>query len=128
MRVWRVPLEDLDDKRLNGQPRETRTMIRAIENEGGGYYMHPLTQSYIGRVGELIAYDNDIQHERLKRHFKPMCPIDSDTQPTPYTFSQHDINVDYRDLMNRWMNRDKPCRGGATGLYYCGLFFSQLEA
>lgn len=127
MRIYKLPLADLDDKRLNGQPRETRIMIRAIANMGGGYFRHPLTQSYINRVGELIAYDNDIQCERLKRHFKPMRPIDSDIQPTQYTFSQSDINNDYRDLMDRWENRDKPCRGGATGIFYCGLFFGKLD-
>lgn len=102
-------------------------MIRAIGNNGGGYFHHPLTQSYIGRVGELIAYDNDVQRERIKRHFKPMRPIESDILPTAYAFTQQEMNEDYNDLMDRWANRDKPCRGGATGIFYCGRFFQELD-
>ena len=65
MRVWDVPVEELDDLALLGEHRELHGLFNVLTLGRQGYSAHPETLRWRGHLGALVA-----RHEAQVREFR----------------------------------------------------------
>lgn len=69
MRIWFVPANELDDRHLLGEHLELHIMANAILRGGGGWYNHPATNMFKGKLGALYRRHEEQVAEMLRRGF-----------------------------------------------------------
>jgi len=67
MRIWFVPVEELDDRHLLGEHLELHIMANALIKGGGGWYNHPATQFFKGKLGALYRRHEEQVAEMHRR-------------------------------------------------------------
>lgn len=67
MRIWFVPVEELDDRHLLGEHLELHVMANALFCGGGGWYNHPATQFFRGKLGALYRRHEEQVAEMRRR-------------------------------------------------------------
>lgn len=79
MRIWFVPIIDLDDRHLLGEHLELHVMANALIRGGGGWYNHPATRMFSGKLGALYQRHEEQVAEMARRGFhghKTPFPVD----------------------------------------------------
>lgn len=69
MRIWFVPVEELDARHLLGEHVELHVMANALIRGGGGWYNHPATKFFKGKLGALYRRHEDQVAEMERRGF-----------------------------------------------------------
>jgi hypothetical protein len=59
----------LDYRRLGKQRVETKQILTALENQGGGWYNHPAVQMWSGCEAALAEYGRGCSQEWIKRGY-----------------------------------------------------------
>ncbi len=80
MRIWFVPVEELDDRHLLGEHLELHIMANALIRGGGGWYNHPATRMFRGKLGALYRRHEqqvaEMRHRGFTGHKTPF-PVES---------------------------------------------------
>lgn len=66
MRIWFVPVEELDDRHLLGEHMELHVMANALIR-GGGWSNHPATRFFEGKLGALYRRHEEQVAEMERR-------------------------------------------------------------
>jgi hypothetical protein len=69
MRIWFVPVEELDDRHLLGEHFELHVMANALIRGGGGWFNHPATKMFRGKLGALYRRHEQQVAEMQRRGF-----------------------------------------------------------
>lgn len=107
MRIWFVPVEELDDQHLLGEHFELHVMANALIRGGGKWFNHPATKMFHGKLGVLYRRHEQQVAEMQRRGFTghktpfpvekiPPCEMDAQIDITPEM-----IEKDRRDLAER---------------------------
>lgn len=107
LRIWFVPVEELDDRHLLGEHMELHTMASVLIRGGGGWYNHPATQMFKGKLGALYRRHEEEVFEMRRRgwtgHRSPF-PLQSappDQMDAEVEVSADMIEKDRLDLSER---------------------------
>lgn len=79
MRIWFVSVTELDDRHLLGEHLELHVMANALIRGGGGWYNHPATRMFHGKLGALYRRHEEQVAEMARRGFhghKTPFPVD----------------------------------------------------
>lgn len=107
MRIWFVPVEELDDRHLLGEHLELHIMVNAILRGGGGWYNHPATQLFKGKLGALYRRHEAQVEEMLRRGWmghKSAFPVDEippEEMDATIEVTQEMLDKDRSDLADR---------------------------
>lgn len=107
MRIWFVPVEELDDRHLLGEHVELHTMANALIRGGGGWFNHPATQFFSGKLGALYRRHEEEVAEMKRRGWhghKSPFPVDQippDQMDTAIEVTEEMLSQDRRDLAER---------------------------
>jgi len=107
MRIWFVPTTELDDRHLLGEHMELHTMATVLIRGRGGWYNHPATKMFRGKLGALYRRHEEQVAEMVRRGFTghkspfpvesiPPDEIDAQMEVTPEMLAQ-----DRADLAER---------------------------
>lgn len=118
MRIWFVPVSELDDRHLLGEHLELHTMTSAILRGGGGWFNHPATNLFKGRLGALYRRHEEQVAEMKRRGFtghKTPFPVDMippEEMDAEIEITEEMLEQDRRDLAER--NRLSGEHGGIS--------------
>ncbi|MEN6370482.1 MAG: pyrimidine dimer DNA glycosylase/endonuclease V [Armatimonadota bacterium] len=107
MRIWFVPVEELDDRHLLGEHLELHVMANGLICGGGGWYNHPATQFFKGKLGALYRRHEEQVTEMRKRGWtghKSAFPVDKvppEEMDATVEVTQDMLEKDRRDLAER---------------------------
>jgi hypothetical protein len=107
MRIWFVPVEELDDRHLLGEHLELHVMTTALIRGGGGWYNHPATQFFKGKLGALYRRHEDQVAEMKRRGWSghgsafPVDRIPPDEMDAHIDVTEEMLERDRRDLAER---------------------------
>ena len=107
MRIWFVPVEELDDRHLLGEHAELHVMANALIRGGGRWYNHPATRFFRGKLGALYRRHEEQVAEMRRRGWTghssefpvesiPPEEMDAEIEVTPEM-----LEKDRRDLAER---------------------------
>lgn len=105
MRIWNLPVGELDDHHLLGEHRELHTVWNTITLGKRGWANHPETRRFRGRLGALYRRHEEQVAEMLARgmtgHKSPLDPAligpDESWEWPPVDAAQ--LEKDRRDLV-----------------------------
>lgn len=117
MRIWLVPLEELDDRRILGQHQEMHMLVSMIDNPR--FETHPLVMFYRQYRGWLFDYHTRLVKEMSLRFVnsthKTDMPMSYVLTSESIVFPQSWIDYDRQDLASRlrirrqkWSKRSLP--------------------
>jgi hypothetical protein len=107
MRIWFVPVTELDDRHLLGEHLELHVMANELIHPGGGWRNHPAVKLFRGKLGALYRRHEAQVAEMRRRGFMghktpfpaehiPLDQMDADIEITPDM-----LEKDRRDLAER---------------------------
>ena len=111
VRVWNVPYQTLDDKRLLGQHVESHILFnistKRIQNIKAGYQNHPQALRFIGCEGQLIDVHMKCVNEMINRGFNHHSPLDNPLKikHQKFTYTPEMEENDVKTLKERWNQR-----------------------
>ncbi len=96
MRIWFVPVSELDTRHLLGEHVELHVMANALIRGGGGWYNHPATRLFKGKLGALYRRHEEEVAEMERRGFHGhKTPFPVDMVPPP----EMDATIEITDEM-----------------------------
>jgi hypothetical protein len=107
MRIWFVPVEELDDRHLLGEHFELHVMANALIRGGGGWFNHPATKMFRGKLGALYRRHEQQVAEMQRRGFTghktpfPVEKIPPEEMDAQIDVTPEMIEKDRRDLAER---------------------------
>lgn len=107
MRIWFVPISELDDKHLLGEHVELHVMANALIRGGGGWYNHPATKLFKGKLGALYRRHEEEIAEMKRRGFRghksafPVEKIPPEEMDATIEITPEMLERDRRDLAER---------------------------
>lgn len=107
MRIWFVPVSELDDRHLLGEHVELHTMASVLIRGGGGWYNHPATKMFAGKLGALYHRHEEQVAEMVRRGFTghktpfPVEMIPPEEMDTHIEITEEMLEIDRRDLAER---------------------------
>jgi hypothetical protein len=107
MRIWFVPVEELDDRHLLGEHLELHTMASVLMKGGGGWYNHPATQAFRGKLGALYRRHEEQVAEMQRRGWRghksafPVERIPEDEMDAVIVVTDEMLERDRLDLAER---------------------------
>ena len=107
MRIWFVPISELDDRHLLGEHLELHVMTSALIRGGGGWYNHPATRFFKGRLGALYRRHEEQVAEMRRRGWTghrsefPVDQIPSDQMDAAVEVTSEMLENDRHDLAER---------------------------
>jgi hypothetical protein len=107
MRIWFVPISELDDRHLLGEHLELHVMANAIIRGGGGWYNHPATNMFKGKLGALYRRHEEQVAEMIRRGFTghktpfPVEMIPPEEMDSEIEITEEMLEIDRRDLAER---------------------------
>ena len=102
MRIWCIPVCELDDHRLLGEHSELHAMFTVLTQDRKGYRNHPETKRFEKRLPELVARHADQVAEMAARGFVHKSPLPIPIAPQPYVYTAVEYAVDQASLWERW--------------------------
>ena len=101
VRIWNVPVEILDRQHLLGEHVELHVIFSAILRGSGGYYNHPQTNKFKGKLDELTYRHNQQVAEMSKRGYHHKSPLPVKFTPKHYKIESKDYLADFKVLEER---------------------------
>jgi len=107
MRIWFVPVSELDDRHLLGEHVELHVMANALIRGGGRWYNHPATKMFAGKLGALYRRHEEQAAEMAKRGFSghkspfPVEMVPPEEMNTYIEVTEEMLEMDRRDLAER---------------------------
>lgn len=107
MRIWFIPVSELDDRHLLGEHLELHIMVNAILRGGGGWFNHPATNMFKGKLGALYrrheAQVEEMKHRGFTGHKTPfpadmIAPEEMDAE---IEITREMLEKDRQDLAER---------------------------
>jgi len=99
VRVWCVPISELDRQHLLGEHAELHCIVGALLGKYKAFRNHPETLRFEGRLEELYFRHNEQVQEMLKRGYRHNTPLPESNQP--YTCTREECQRDHYELMKR---------------------------
>lgn len=112
MRIWFVSVSELDDRHLLGEHVELHVMANALIRGGGGWYNHPATQMFRGKLGALYRRHEQQVAEMRRRgftghrtpfpvHMIPPDEMDAEVEITPAMIERDRADLAERQTLTR---------------------------
>jgi hypothetical protein len=107
MRIWFVPVQELDDRHLLGEHLELHVMTNALIRGCGGWYNHPATQFFRGKLGALYRRHEEQVDEMQRRGWIghssefPIEQIPKDEMDAEIEITPEMLEKDRHDLEER---------------------------
>ena len=107
MRIWFVPVSELDDRHLLGEHVELHVMTNALIRGSGGWYNHPATKMFRGKMGALYRRHEEQVIEMARRGFTghktpfPVEMIPPEEINEDIEITEQMLESDRRDLAER---------------------------
>jgi hypothetical protein len=99
VRIWCVPVEELDRQHLLGEHAELHCIVGALLVKYKAYRNHPETLRFKNRVEELYFRHNQQLMEMQKRGYRHDSPLPQSS--TPYTYTEAEYQRDHTELQKR---------------------------
>jgi hypothetical protein len=96
VRIWAVPVSELDRQHLLGEHAELHCIVGALLGKYKAYHNHPETLSFQNRI-EQFYYRHDQQvAEMQKRGYNHHSPLPN--QSKPYIYTEDEYHRDHAEL------------------------------
>lgn len=118
MRIWFVPVTELDDRHLLGEHLELHVMANELISPGGGWRNHPAVKLFRGKLGSLYRRHEAQVAEMQRRGFTghktpfPVEKIPPEQMDAEVEVTEQMLEKDRRDLAYR--NRLSEGHGGIS--------------
>jgi hypothetical protein len=117
MRIWNLPVEDLDDQHLLGEHLELHIIWNALLGRTSGWRNHPETRRFEGRLGALHRRHEAQVAEMVRRgwrgHKTPLPEVDLSGQSEEWPpLTEDRIAKDRADLIAHFPGWRKARRAG----------------
>lgn len=99
VRIWRVPVGELDRQHLLGEHAELHCIVGALLGKYKAYRNHPQTLRFEGRIGELYFRHNEQVLEMQRRGYRHDSPMPQSN--TPYRYTPEEYQIDHAELQKR---------------------------
>ncbi|MHB9037281.1 MAG: pyrimidine dimer DNA glycosylase/endonuclease V [Armatimonadota bacterium] len=107
MRIWFVPVTELDDRHLLGEHLELHVIANELISPGGGWRNHPAVKLFRGKLGALYRRHEEEVAEMRRRGFDghktpfPAEHISLDQMDAAIEITPEMLEKDRRDLAER---------------------------
>jgi len=101
VKIWCLPLNLLDDKRLLGEHHELHVIFNVLTNNLKGFSHHPQTLRFKHNLGMLLYRHNQQIKELKNRGFNHYSPLKTKIKPKCYRYSKLEYIQDLTLLINR---------------------------
>jgi len=106
VRIWRLPVWILDRQHLLGEHNELHTIVSVILRGGGGWWNHPQTNRFKGRLGLLVDRHRQQVEEMERRGYNHRSPLPKfDYKPERYVlgvaYTREEMLADLNLLIER---------------------------
>jgi len=99
VRIWCVPVSELDRQHLLGEHAELHCIVGALLCHYKAYRNHPETLRFKNRLEELYFRHQDQVAEMQKRGYQHNSPLPKSC--VPYVYLSAEYQRDHADLENR---------------------------
>ena len=99
VRIWCVPVSELNRQHLLGEHAELHCIIGALQGKYKAYRNHPETIRFQNRIEQLNDRHNQQVIEMHNRGYKHHSPIPGSTRQ--YIYSEEEYQRDHQELINR---------------------------
>ncbi|MCL5876807.1 MAG: pyrimidine dimer DNA glycosylase/endonuclease V [Candidatus Bathyarchaeota archaeon] len=103
VRIWAVPVSELDRQHLLGEHAELHCIIGALLGKYKAYRKHPETLRFEDRIAQLYYRHADQAAEMQKRGYHHNSPLSNSNQP--YSYSKEEYCRDRQELAKRQRSR-----------------------
>ncbi len=99
VRIWSVPVSELDRQHLLGEHAELHCIVGALHGKYRAYHNHPETIRFENRIEQLYFRHNEQVVEMGKRGYRHDSPMPSSNQP--YSYTDEEYRRDHEELAKR---------------------------
>ncbi|MCW4000840.1 MAG: pyrimidine dimer DNA glycosylase/endonuclease V [Candidatus Bathyarchaeota archaeon] len=99
VRIWCVPVSELDRQHLLGEHAELHCIVGALQGKYKAYRHHPQTLRFKDRIEQLYFRHCEQVAEMQKRGYRHNSPLPESTQR--YQYSQQEYLCDHEELQRR---------------------------
>ncbi len=99
VRIWCVPVSELDRQHLLGEHAELHCIVGALLDKYKAYQKHPETLRFKDRLEQLYFRHGEQTQEMTKRGYKHNSPLPESSQP--YICTQEEYLRDQEELAKR---------------------------
>ena len=107
MRIWCVPVCELDNNRLLGEHTELHGMFTIITQDRRGYRNHPQTKRFEDRVAQLVGRHEEQVAEMAVRGFQHRSPLADGVPAEAYQYDEDEYRADQALLWEKWEGQFK---------------------
>jgi hypothetical protein len=108
VRIWCVPVGELDRQHLLGEHAELHCIVGALLSKYKAYRNHPETLRFNGRIEELYFRHNEQVAEMRRRGYRHDSPLLESS--TSYRYTVEEYQRDHAELAKRQTKKpQKPC-------------------
>jgi hypothetical protein len=100
VRIWCVPVSELDRQHLLGEHAELHCIVGALQGKYKAYQNHPQTQRFKNHIEQLYARHAEQVTEMQSRGYQHKSTLPSSRQP--YTYNQEEYIRDHEELQKRY--------------------------
>ncbi|MCW3996646.1 MAG: pyrimidine dimer DNA glycosylase/endonuclease V [Candidatus Bathyarchaeota archaeon] len=105
VRIWCVPVSELDRQHLLGEHAELHCIVGALEGKHQAYRNHPQTLRFKYRIEQLYARHAEQVAELQRRGYRHNSPLPSTNQT--YECSPEEYQRDHAILKRRQLPQQK---------------------
>ena len=99
VRIWCVPVSELDRQHLLGEHAELHCIVGALLGKYKAYRNHPETLRFNGRIEELYFRHSEQVAEMRRRGYRHDSPLPESS--TPYRYTTEEYHRDHAELAKR---------------------------
>ncbi len=99
VRIWCVPVSELDRQHLLGEHAELHCIVGALQGKYNAYRNHSQTLRFQNRIEQLYSRHQDQVLEMTKRGYKHNSPLPTSNQP--YICTKEEYRRDHQELAKR---------------------------
>ncbi|MCW4004737.1 MAG: pyrimidine dimer DNA glycosylase/endonuclease V [Candidatus Bathyarchaeota archaeon] len=105
VRIWCVPVSELDRQHLLGEHAELHCIVGALQGKYKAYQNHPQTLRFKDRIEQLYTRHEQQVQEMQKRGYKHNSLLPASNQP--YICTKEEYTRDHAELAKR---QQKPAK------------------
>ena len=99
VRIWCVPVSELDRQHLLGEHAELHCIVGALLGKYKAYCNHPETLRFQNRIEQLYSRHHEQMLEMQKRGYRHDSPLKNGNQI--YVYSKEEYGRDHQELSKR---------------------------
>jgi len=99
VRIWCVPVSELDRQHLLGEHAELHCIVGALQGKYKAYRNHPQTLRFKDHIDQLYSRHGEQVQEMQKRGYKHNTPLPKSNQN--YAYSREEYTRDHTELTKR---------------------------